>query len=135
MPLINCKVELSLRWYENCILSSARNNATFTITDAKLYVPIVTLSTEDNVKLSKLLGDKFKRPVYWNKYKVIGNKVVEIAAASGEKYIIELFDSSCQGVKRLFVLAYDNTAGNKQVSIGSSKNYFLSRVKIENDNI
>ena len=135
MPLINCKVELSLRWYENCILSSARNNATFTITDAKLYVPIVTLSTEDNEKLSKLLGDKFKRPVYWNKYKVIDNKVVEIAAANGEKYIIELLDSSCQGVKRLFVLAYDNTAGNKQVSIGSSKNYFLSRVKIENDNI
>ena len=135
MPLINCKVELSLRWYENCILSSARNNATFTITDAKLYVPIVTLSTEDNAKLSKLLGDKFKRPVYWNKYKVIDNKVVEIAAANGEKYIIELLDSSCQGVKRLFVLAYDNTAGNKQVSIGSSKNYFLSRVKIENDNI
>ena len=67
MPLINCKVELSLRWYEHCILSSARNNATFTITDAKLYVPIVTLSTEDNAKLSKLLGDKFKRPVYWNK--------------------------------------------------------------------
>ena len=67
MPLINCKVKLSLRWYEHCILSSARNNATFTITGAKLYVPIVTLSTEDNAKLSKLLGDKFKRPVYWNK--------------------------------------------------------------------
>ena len=42
MPLINCKVELSLKWYENCILSSAGDNATFTITDTKLYVPIVT---------------------------------------------------------------------------------------------
>ena len=61
MPLINCKVELSLGWYENCILSSAGNNATFTITDAKLYVPIVTLSAEDNAKLSKLLGEGFKR--------------------------------------------------------------------------
>ena len=43
IPLIDCKVELSLGWYENCILSSAGNNATFTITDAKLYVPIFTL--------------------------------------------------------------------------------------------
>ena len=60
MPLINCKVELSLGWYENCILSSAGNNATFTITDAKPYVPIVTLSAEDNAKLSKLLGKGFK---------------------------------------------------------------------------
>ena len=66
---------------------------------------------------------------------LIDNKVVEIAAANGEKYIRELLDSSWQVVKRLFVLAYDNTAGNKQVSIGSSRKYFLPRVKIENDNI
>ena len=74
MPLINFKVELSLGWYENSILSSAGNNATFTITDAKLYVPIVTLSAENNAKLSKLLGKGFKRSIYWIKYKVIGNK-------------------------------------------------------------
>ena len=55
MPLINCKVELSLKWYERCLLTIA-NTATFKITDAKLYVPIVTLSAEDNAKLSKLLG-------------------------------------------------------------------------------
>ena len=59
MPLINCKVELSLRWYERCLLTAA-NTATFTITDAKLYVPIVTLSIEDNSKLSKLLNEGFK---------------------------------------------------------------------------
>ena len=41
MPLINCKVELSLKWYETCLLTAAAT-ATFTITDAKLYVPIVT---------------------------------------------------------------------------------------------
>ena len=73
MPLINCKVELSLKWYERCLLTVA-NTATFKITDAKLYVPIVTLSAEDNVKLSKLLGEGFKRSIYWNKYKVIANK-------------------------------------------------------------
>ena len=50
MPLINCKVELSLKWYETCLLTTA-TTATFIITDAKLYVPIVTLSVEDNSKL------------------------------------------------------------------------------------
>ena len=64
MPLIICKVELSLKWDKNCILSSDDGNSVFAITDAKLYVPIVTLSAEDNVKLSKLLGEEFKRPIY-----------------------------------------------------------------------
>ena len=50
-----------MSWYENCILSSAGSNATFTTTDAKLYIPIVTLSTEDNVKLSKQLGEELKK--------------------------------------------------------------------------
>ena len=59
-----------MRWYENCILSNVAGNSTFKITDAKLYVPVVTLSTEDNAKLSKLLREGFKRSVYWNEYKV-----------------------------------------------------------------
>ena len=79
MPLINWKVELSLIWYERCLLTVA-TTATFKITDAKLYVSIVTLSIEDNAKLSKLLSDGFERPIYWNKYKVTPNKIVEIAA-------------------------------------------------------
>ena len=120
MPLINCKAELSLNWIENCVLTSAAidanaNNtgadiATFKIIDAKIYVPIVTLSAEGNAKLSKLLCEGFKRSVYWDKYNVIDNTVVEIAANNEEKYIRLLLDSSYQGVKRLFVLAYDNTA-------------------------
>ena len=64
MQLINCKVELSLGWYNKCILSSAENSVAFAITDAKLYITIVTLSAEDNVKLPKLLSEGFKRPVY-----------------------------------------------------------------------
>ena len=124
-----------MSWYENCILSSAGSNATFTTTDAKLYIPIVKLSTEDNAKLSKQLGEEFKKPVYWNKYKVISNKIVEFAANNEEKSVRELLDSSCQGVKRLFVLAYNNTEGNYQVSIDSFRKYFLPRVKIENYNI
>ena len=134
MPLINCKVELSLKWYERCLLTVA-NTATFKITDAKLYVPIVTLSAEDNVKLSKLLSEVFKRPTYWNKYNVIDNKVVEIADNNEEKNITELLDSSYQGVERLFVLAYNNTTGNDQVSVDSFTKYFLPRVKRENYNI
>ena len=74
IPLINCKVELSLTWNENCILTSLAGNSTFTITDAKLYVPVVTLSIEDNARLTKLLSKGFKRSVYRNKYKIIPNK-------------------------------------------------------------
>ena len=84
MPLINCKVELSLNWIENCVLTSAliganadatgADSATFNITDAKLYVPIVTLLAEGNAKLSKLLGEGYKRSIFWNKYKVIDIK-------------------------------------------------------------
>ena len=48
MSLINCKVELSLTWNPNCVLSSLVGPSTFTITDAKIYVSIVTISTEDN---------------------------------------------------------------------------------------
>ena len=118
MPLINCRVERSLKWYERCLLTAA-NTATFTITDAKHYVPIVTLSIEDNSKLTKLLNEGFKRPIYWNEYKVTPNKTVELAAVNDVKYIRELIDSSCQGVKRLIVLAYNNTASNDQVSVDS----------------
>ena len=105
------------------------NSATFKITDAKLYVLVVILSTV------KDLSEGFKRPVYWNKYKVIDNKGVDIAYANREKLIRELLDSSYQGVKRLFVLVYDNTAGNNQVFVDSFKKYFLPGVKIEDYNI
>ena len=134
MPLINCKIELSLNWIERCLLTTA-NTAIFRITDAKLFLSIVTLSAEDNVKLLKLLSEGFKRTVYWNKYKVTDNKIVEIANNNEEKYIRELLDSSWQEVKRLFVLAYNNKEGNNKVSADSYKKYFLPRVKIENCNI
>ena len=89
MPLINCKVEISLTWNENCILSSVANNSTFAITDTKIYVPVVTLKIEDNTKLSKLLSNGFKRPVYRNKYKVIPSKNY-----NANEYIGERLDAS-----------------------------------------
>ena len=64
VSLINCKVELSLTWNQNCILSSVADDSTLAITDAKLYVPVVTLKTKDNTKLSRLLSEGFKRSVY-----------------------------------------------------------------------
>ena len=93
-----------------------------TITDSKLYVPVVTLSIEDDATLTKLLNDGFKRSVYWNKYKVIPNK-----AYNQNNYIRELLDASYQGVKRLFVLAYDD-----QATADMKGKYFLPRIKIEN---
>ena len=78
MPLINCKVELKLKWAKYCLLSAAgsdnvnnidSNNIIFTIKDTKFYVPVVTLSARDNQKLSKLLSKGFERSVYWNEYK------------------------------------------------------------------
>ena len=78
MPLINCKINLKLKWTKYCVLSGATiennnndyaNNIIFTIKDTKLYVPVVTLSARGNQKLSKLLSKGFDRSVYWNEYK------------------------------------------------------------------
>ena len=127
MPLINFKVELSLKWYEKCILSSAGTAATFTITDTKLYVPIVTLKIEDNAKLSKLLSEGFKRSIYWNKYKAI---LTDYAANS---FIRERLDAIFQGVNKLFVLPY--AYGNNITNENSYRRYFLPRLKTESCNI
>ena len=136
MPLINRKVELSLKRIENCLIATSANanKATFEITDAKLCSGCNVINRRQ-CKLPKLLGEGFKISIYWNKYKVIDNRVVEIADNSEEKYMRELLDSSCKGIKRLFVLTYYNTEGNIQDSVDSSKIYFLPRVKIGSYNI
>ena len=79
------------------MLSNLVGDSTFTITNPKICVPIVTLSTKDNAKLSKLLSEGFKRPVYLNKHKVIPNKTYD-----ENDYIRKLLDTSYQGVKKLF---------------------------------
>ena len=75
---------------ENCILSSVANDATFEITHTKLYV---TLKTEDNAKLSKLLSEGFKRPIFGNEYRVIPNK-------NYNAYIRKRLDASIQGLEK-----------------------------------
>ena len=74
MLLINCKVKVSLTQKPNFVQSNLSGASTFRRSDARIYVPIITLSTEDNAKLPKLLSKGFKRPLYWNTYKVVPEK-------------------------------------------------------------
>ena len=71
MPLINCEIDLRLKWSKKRILeagTAANEVQDFKTTNAKLHVPVVTLSTDDNVKLLKQLGPAFKITIKWNKY-------------------------------------------------------------------
>ena len=71
MPLINWEVELILDWSANCVIiytNVANQVPTFTITETNLYVPLVTLSTQDNAVLLPQLKNGFKRTISWNKY-------------------------------------------------------------------
>ena len=107
-------------------------DTTFKITNRKLYVPIVTLSSKDNVKLVKLLEEGFKRPVYWNEYQT----KIETRDLDNNNLTRFPLDASFQGVRRLFVLAFDNTDnGAKKVERNSHTKYFLPRVNITNCNV
>ena len=66
MLLINCKIHLELNWIEDCILPSAGYSAKLNIEDAKLHVPVVTLTTKDKTNLEKQLNDGLRIYVYWN---------------------------------------------------------------------
>ena len=71
MPLINFEINFILTWSANCVIVStevANESAIFAITETKLYVPVVTLSTPDNVKLLQQLTSDFKREINWDKY-------------------------------------------------------------------
>ena len=132
MPLINCKIHLELNWIEDCILSSAGDSAKFKITDAKLHVPIVTLSTKGNINLTKQLSNGFKRSIFWSSYQTIPRKAINKGTN-----VYELLSAKLQGVKRLFVLAYviDAGAANNEAGIKNNRKYFLPRGKIENYNV
>ena len=70
MPLINCQINLILTWSANCILISGGSDnqvPTFVITDTRLYVPVVTLSTQENIKLLDQIKSGFKRAISWTK--------------------------------------------------------------------
>ena len=101
MPLINCEVELILNWSANCVIIYAdvvNQNATFTITETNLYIPVVILSTQDNAKLLPQLKFCFKRTISWNKY------LAKPALLARNQTLNHLIDTSFQEVNRLFVL-------------------------------
>ena len=68
MPLINCEVNLLLTWSKDCVITNYTGEGKFAITETKLYVPVVALSTQHNAKLLQQLKSGFKRTVNWNKY-------------------------------------------------------------------
>ena len=113
MPLVNCKIDLELTWRKDCIISSADaatgQVVSFIITDTKLYVPIVTLSTKDNTNLTKKLNEGFKRTIYWNQYvpKPFPEKPYKKTGMT--RFTL---DAAFQGVNRLFVLAFEDTRAN-----------------------
>ena len=127
MPLINCEINLILTWSANCAIVStnvANQNATFEITDTKLYVLVVTLSMQDNSKLLQQLKSGFKRVINWNKYL---SKPELLRINPNLNYLVKL---SFQGLNRLFVLAFENDSQRT-----SAKGYNLPNVEIKDYNV
>ena len=124
MPLINCDVNLMLTWSSSCIIANATGNSTFAITDTKLYVPVVTLSSEDNTKLLSQLKSGFKRTIYWNEY------LSKITTEAQNQYLDYLIDPSFQGANRLFVLAFEDAAHRTRHT-----GFFLPTVEIKDYNV
>ena len=127
MPLINCEVELILTWSAGCVIiytDVANQNPTFTITETNLYVPVVTLSTQDNAKLLPQLKSGFKRTISQNKY------LAKPELLARNQNLNHLIEPSFQGVNRLFVLAFEND----DQSI-SSKRYYIPNVEVKGNNV
>ena len=111
----------------NCVIVStniANQNAIFAITDTKSYVPVVTLSTEDNAKLFQSLKPSFKRVINWNKYL---SKPELLAQNPSLNYLVK---PSFQGVNRIFVLAFGNDTQRT-----SAKGYYLPNIEIKDVNV
>ena len=120
IPLINCEINRILYWPANCVMiytNVANQGATFAITETKLYVPVVTLSAQDNAKLLSHLKSDFKRTINWNKYP---SKPELLAQSPNLNHLVE---PSFQGVNRLFVLAFENDAQRT-----NNKRYYLPNI-------
>ena len=125
MHLINCKIKLNLTWKKECVLSIDDGEAVFIINDTKMYVPVITLSKEDNKDFIEQQNEKFQRSIYWNEYKT--KEINEDADANVFKYIN--LDPSSQGVNRLFVMAYNRANG--QPTRNGQRKYYLPRIDVE----
>ena len=124
MPLINCEVNLELNWSEDFVITNSTGKGKFQITERKLYVPVVTLSTQDNAKLLQLLKSGFKRTINWNKYQ----SSTKILAQN--RYLNYMIDPGFQGVDRLFVLSFEYENGRTLRST-----YYLPKLEINDYNV
>ena len=120
MPLINCEVNPILTWSSTCVITNSNGAGTFAITDTKLYVPVVSLSTQENTRLFQQLKSGFKRAINWNKYL---SKPELLAQNPNLNYLVE---PSFQGVNRLFVLAFEDDAQRT-----THDSYYLPTVEIK----
>ena len=102
IPLINCVVNQILRLSSTCVITSSTGERKSKITDTKLYVHVVTLSTQDNAKLLQQLKSGFRRTINWNKYQS------DPKAYAQSRYLNQLVNPSFQGVNRLFELSFEN---------------------------
>ena len=118
--LINCEVNLILTWSSTCVITNSTGAGTFEITDTKLYVPVITLSTQDNSKLLQQLKSSFKRIISWNKY------LSKSELLRRNPNLNHLVESSFQGVNRHFVLAFENDTQRI-----SHSGYYLPNVEIK----
>ena len=125
MPLINCEVNLILTWCKDCVITNSNTGeGEFAITETKLYVPVVTLSTKDNEKLLQQLKSGFKKTISWNKYES------RIKTFAQNRYLNYLINPSFQGVNRLFVLSFENENDRT-----SHSTYYLPKVEIKYYNV
>ena len=100
MLLINCEVNLILDWSTNCVIAYtnvANQLAIFRITETKLHVPVVTLSTQDNEKVLPQLKLGSKRTIHWN------NHLIKPELLAQNPNLNQLVEPSFQGVNILFV--------------------------------
>ena len=130
--MINCKVELKLKWAKYCAFSAGgtenfihedanANSIIFIIKDTKLYVPVITLSGRDSQKLPKIFSKGFERSLYWNEYKT---KSENKNTANEYRYF---FKSNFLGFNRLFILFYTNAANNAK-RFNARKFYLPKRI-------
>ena len=124
MPLINCEVNLILTWSSTCVITDFTGAGIFAITDTKLYVPVVTLSTQENTKFLQQLKSGFKRVINWNKYL---SKPELLRRSANLNHLVE---SSFQGINRSFALAFE---GDAQRTLHTG--YYLPNVEIKDYNI
>ena len=124
MPSINCEVKLDLTWSSTCVITNSTGAGRFAITDTKLYVPVVTLSTQENTKLLQQLKSGFKRVIDWNIY------LSKLELLRQDPNLNHFVEPSFEGVNRFFVLAFENDTQRT-----SHSGYYLPNVEIKDYNI